>query len=621
MDQPPRRTPPDGWRAGRPAGLPPERERPRDRSRNRSDGGRAGGSGGRSRLPLIAGIGLPVVLVLGAVAVLPALGSPSDPVAQAAATMGAGAGVAPVTQQQAGLMLDPRGKHKNARAARQAAAKAKAQAAAPPAAAAVPNPNCTLIVPADPTTAAGLATPFQLTATDPAAGPCNEANVNQSAFVQGAIIAPNGQLTLYDPLIVDQGTQPVAMPAPAQVPAGSQVALWFGYNGDQLTLQSAAGTNALQQGNCVNGIAGSIFGQFGACNAAAFFQAANAAIQANQLQVPPLGTAKDGLPCPTVRDFSVVDQDQSDNVTTHELAGANGQTGQNNAASKAALQQLGQAPVDLANGSDNRLLDVFIAPTLGCQAWTRPNGAQDGAATPSLPLNELQAAAFQAAPVAIVPLTDPMVQVDGVQNANKASLYRAAVGQPALGVDAGNGTTYCQNLFTNAAGIQRVFKDMAIFANGPSPDPAAANNLFTFLAMRAQQSFENLNCAQLTGQANPIALTVTNNVVTAAAFTPGGAAAGAGAGTGAGATASPSVATAAVSPSLTPGVTPSLTPGATPTATPGAGVGAGAGMGAGMGAAGAGTASPVTVTPTPTPTKRHHHHQFPTGGVVIVPNG
>src|SRR5689334_11744647 len=55
-------------------------------------------------------------------------------------------------------------------------------------AAAAPNPNCTIIVPANPLSAAGLATPYQLTATNPRNGRCNEANAAQSAFVQGAII-------------------------------------------------------------------------------------------------------------------------------------------------------------------------------------------------------------------------------------------------------------------------------------------------------------------------------------------------------------------------------------------------------------------------------------------------
>src|SRR5689334_25191059 len=38
-------------------------------------------------------------------------------------------------------------------------------------AAAAPNPNCTLIVPANPLSAAGLATPYQLTATNADNGP------------------------------------------------------------------------------------------------------------------------------------------------------------------------------------------------------------------------------------------------------------------------------------------------------------------------------------------------------------------------------------------------------------------------------------------------------------------
>src|SRR5690349_17075520 len=52
---------------------------------------------------------------------------------------------------------------------------------------ATPNPDCTLIVPRNPLTATGLATPYQLTATDPGQGACNEANTAQSAFVQAAV--------------------------------------------------------------------------------------------------------------------------------------------------------------------------------------------------------------------------------------------------------------------------------------------------------------------------------------------------------------------------------------------------------------------------------------------------
>src|SRR4051812_42529548 len=52
------------------------------------------------------------------------------------------------------------------------------------------NPNCSLVVPAAPTTAAGLATPYQLVATDPGAGACHETNTDQSAFVEAAVFDP-----------------------------------------------------------------------------------------------------------------------------------------------------------------------------------------------------------------------------------------------------------------------------------------------------------------------------------------------------------------------------------------------------------------------------------------------
>ncbi|SEL78839.1 hypothetical protein [Streptacidiphilus jiangxiensis] len=387
-------------------------------------------------------------------------------------------------------------------------------------AAAAANPNCTLVVPPNPLGAQGLATPYQLVATDPAAGPCNEANANQSAFVEAAIVAPGGQVTLYDPLVVDQGTQPAAPTAPATVPAGSTVGIWFGFNGTSLTLKSTNGTNSLGQGRCVNGLRGSIFGQFADCNAPAFFRNANRQVAAGQLQIPAAGTAKDGLPCPTTRDFSVVDQDQSDNVVTHYLATANGRTAQNNAANKATLQN--QQLVDLANGSDNLLLTQFIDPALGCTPWTRPDQSSDGTASAALPLDELSAAANQQAPIALVPLTDPMTLNNNNANRTKVNLYRAGVDMTPIGAaDNGNGTTYCQNLFGNAMGIQRVFKDQALFMNGPSVDAAMANNLFTFLAMRANQSFTNLNCGGLLKAANPITLTTDGNgVVVNATFTP-----------------------------------------------------------------------------------------------------
>src|SRR5439155_24839120 len=167
-------------------------------------------------------------------------------------------------------------------------------AAAAPAAA---NPNCTLVVPANPLSAAGLATPYQLVATNRRDGACHEANADQAAFVEAAVLNPaTGALSVYHPLVVDQGRQPAVAPALPALPAGAVVGIWFGSNGETLTLRGAEAA-ALPAGRCVNGLGRSLFGQFAYCNAPAFFQAANAAIAAKKLAVPPAAQGRDGMPC------------------------------------------------------------------------------------------------------------------------------------------------------------------------------------------------------------------------------------------------------------------------------------------------------------------------------------
>src|SRR5437588_5801207 len=288
--------------------------------------------------------------------------------------------------------------------------------------AAAANVNCTLVVPLNPLTAQGLATPYQLTAAGRDMGPCREANAKQAAFVQGAVLDPaTGKISIYNPLVVDNGRKPAAAPVVPNLPQGAVVALWFGFNGTNLTLKGTQ--NSLQDGKCTNGLNNSIFGQFAYCNAPAFFTAANQAIQAGKLTPPALGMGKDGQTCPTVRDFTVVDQDQSDNVTTTYLITRNGQIAQMTAANIAQLQNA-QAQV---NGSDNRLLAVPLDGALGCTPWMAPDLADPGHMLPALPLNELQAAAHQAPPVALVPAGDPMVLNNNQPDLNKTNAYRRGV--------------------------------------------------------------------------------------------------------------------------------------------------------------------------------------------------
>ncbi|HEY6425143.1 MAG TPA: hypothetical protein VIY28_18260 [Pseudonocardiaceae bacterium] len=345
-----------------------------------------------------------------------------------------------------------------------------------------PNPNCTITVPPAPLSAAGLATPYALSATKRGDGPCHEANANQSAFVEAAIIDPaTGALSIYRPLVIDRGTKPAAPPVTAQLPPGAVVGLWFGFQGDTLTL---GGDTA----GCVNGLPGSPFGQFAYCGAVDFFKAANAAIAAGKLTVPPVGTANDGQPCPTTRNFGVVDQDQSDNLDTKYLATRNGRTAQNNTANANALP----GATVLKNASDNGLLNNFIDPALGCTPFLAPDTTNNGAPTPALALNELQAAAAQAPPVALIPPNDPMAQVDGKTSIAKTNLYRAGTNQPPLNPKVDTAKAYCRNLAM--IGSARLRLDRQQFSQAPSPDPAAAKNLLVFLQQRLKASFTALAC-------------------------------------------------------------------------------------------------------------------------------
>src|SRR5712691_5254036 len=434
--------------------------------------------------------------------------------------------------------------------------------------AAAVNGACTLIVPSKPLSAQGLATPYQLVATDPANGPCNESNKAQAAFVQGAVIdTATGQISIYNPLVIDQGTRPAAVPVLPKLPANGIVALWFGFNGNNLTLQGTNGS--LAQGRCVNGANGSIFGQFAYCNARAFFRIANQAMGAGLLNPPPLGMANDGKPCPSVRDFGVVDMDQSDNVVTSYLVTANGQTAQMTTANIAALQ----AAQPQVNGSDNRLLAVALDGALGCTPWMAPDLADPGKMLPALPLNELQAAAQQAPPVARVPAGDPMVLTNNQPDINKLNAYRRGVDQlPVSTLAAASTTTYCKHLL--AIGPKRILLDMPLTQGQPSPDPAVANTLFTFLAQRFVASYgaNGLNCAGLLNTPDPLTVTTDANGVAISATTNTGnnARSTTSPTTTVGATPTTGVTATPTAPAATPTVDPTTGAGATPTPTTGA---------------------------------------------------
>jgi hypothetical protein len=400
--------------------------------------------------------------------------------------------------------------HLNAKMHQQTMANA-APAVAAAADAAAPNPDCTLIVPQNPLSATGLSTPFKLIATDPNGGPCNEANTAQSAFVEAAVFNPaNSQISIYHPLVIDVGTKPAAAPVVPALPANAIVALWIGFNGDNLTLASADPNN-LSNAKCVNGLPGSIFTQVSFCNAPAFFGAANNAAINGTLKVPALATAKDGQTCPTVRSFSIVDQDQSDNVNTKYLVTSKGTIAQNTKANAAALK----GATVILNPGDNSLYSYFAAPAIGCSSWLAPSLDDPGQMVPSQAVNELQAHLLQKTPVARIPSHDPMVTFAGQPDLAKDNLYRASVDQPQASQNTFRTSPYCREMLR---ALPKMVTDQKMDMNFPSIAPAAANNTFTFLAQRWVAAWQLLDCQALINIAAPITLTTDANtgVVTAA---------------------------------------------------------------------------------------------------------
>jgi hypothetical protein len=363
--------------------------------------------------------------------------------------------------------------------------------------------NCTLAVPANPLSAAGLATPWQL------GDGCSMANAGtEGAFVEATILAPNGSLQVYSPLVVTAGTQPAVAPTAPTIAAGSTVIIDAGFNGTNLVLTGAGA----QQGNCVDASGQSVIGQVSACNAVAFYNAANAAIANGTLKVPAAGTASDGQACETTRDFALIDQDQSDNVVSQYLINANGQTAQNSPANAAKLA----GATTLANGSDSALISEFVDPANGCTPFTAPDSTYPKAAAPSQALNELSARVDQQGTIAVVPTNDEMTLVGGNMSITKANVYRSLVDQPLL---AGNTTpatvaaSYCQNMVNTAPARNNL--DMAKDAAFTSPVPAVGNNLATFLGNRLSMSFVNLGCSTY-GLTNPVNVTLDGNGVATA---------------------------------------------------------------------------------------------------------
>jgi hypothetical protein len=315
-----------------------------------------------------------------------------------------------------------------------------------------------------------MATPWVLMA------PCHEAKTS-AVFVQGVILDKiNHTLSTYSPLVIDDGTTPAAAPIVPMLPVSYDAAFFIGGNNDATTLVGVSS-------QCVNGEDGKVFGQEAFCGTDNFWSD----VRNSSIVPPPLGVGKDGLICPSTRDFRIVDQDQSDNVQTTYLFTADGRTAQDTAINAVMLVGSGVQK----NGSDNRLLTNFVDPALGCHPWMIPNLADGGTLAPTQATDEIQAAWYQSNPMAFVPAGDPMV---GPNLIDMVNAYRAGVNQPVITVLSMASTqAYCNNL--KAIQPPWLAAHKTLFLKAPSPAPAMGATLFDFLTARLAATYMNLGCA------------------------------------------------------------------------------------------------------------------------------
>ena len=355
--------------------------------------------------------------------------------------------------------------------------------------------NCTLAVPAKPLTATGLATPYRL------GDGCSEANPNEEAFVEATILAPNGTVQVYNPLVITQGTRPATRPAAPHLPRGARIILDFGFNGTNLVL-TGPGARERSSG-CVDALGQSVIGQVAACNAVPFYALANADIARGTLKVPALGTASDGQACQTTRDFALIDQDQSDNIYSQYLLTSSGQTAQATPANKAAMT----GATLVTNGSDNALLGYFVDPANGCQPFTTKDPTSVHGTQSSQALDELSARVNQKSDIAVVPTNDEMTLVGGAYSIPKTNMYRSLVDQPQLAASTNPfevAAAYCMNMVNIAPA--RNLLDMSSDTPFGTPVPAVGDNLATFLGNRLSMSFANLGCDAF-GLTDPVNVT------------------------------------------------------------------------------------------------------------------
>ena len=390
--------------------------------------------------------------------------------------------------------------------------------------------KCTLEVPDDPLNT-GLFKPWFLGTDTDSPDNCTQINVGTSVFVESTILDINtGKLFVYNPLVIDKGDVPAASPLVGNLPVSYVAIINIGSNGESVRLVTNPISNfytysnfkdSLEHGNCVNGFQNSIFGQVVYCNAINFFAKVNELIASNLIKVPPILNSTLGDTCPTTRSFAIVDQDQSDNINTQYIITTDMKIAQDYPINNQNLN----VSMRITNPSDNRLITDFVNKAIGCDSFTGCDLVDNAIKRNSLALNEIHANQLDPNDIktALTPSIDPMCLIDGNESLEKTNVYRNGVNQPLLlALNNQSNINYCNQL--EKVSIDFYILHKMELENFVPPDRNVATNLLNFLINRYINTWNILNCLNLTGRnsllqviLNDNGVVISNNLATVSA--------------------------------------------------------------------------------------------------------
>ena len=361
--------------------------------------------------------------------------------------------------------------------------------------------DCLLQVPTNPLST-GLFQPWYVSTSMNSISNCSQLIEGSEVFAEATILdISTGKIFIYSPLVIDAGTTPAVYPTNLTLPVNNIVTIHFGTNANSLTLISEFN---MQEGLCVNGIINSIFGQFAYCNAINFFNIISNLINNGIVNIPSIKTSTLCDLCPTTRSFSIVDQDQSDNVITTYLVTTDLKIAQDNTFNRNNLKIL----KIISNGSDNKLLSVFVNPAIGCNSFSAPDFENNDINRDSLVLNELQAS-LNTNDIALIPSGDPMCLLNGEPNLEKLNAYRHGVFQPVVNqIDPDDNKKYCNSMLRIAIPFLVLHRNELKNSKAPGKD---TTNLLNFLINRFINSWGILNCEVLTGNILHLKVIINND--------------------------------------------------------------------------------------------------------------